>query len=1202
MSGRRPSALGRLSVTAGAAALAAQSELDPLANAQVESAIPDDLKEHPPPESLFSLDKRMEELLMDIRNLMESRGKDWQGTSGRKDRVPGISWVTRLENFKQHRAEWIERIMRVEVPKRWEGIGKVVGSELEGYWNVDVNLTREKLLYILQEFYCLKSTLMAEQNALLLSRWTRFCRTSYDISKYLPMFQRYQEYLQAEYTDAVDRYERLSEAWERRERLIREELAKAEAERIERERRGIIPPRKADKDKNTPGKQSQSEAAPAPAAESDPLYTVADLVVFLRYVITAMAGRKDVEMFLQRARLLAHSDRSAILRDYRAVCTVKPSQGALEVLGILEGVNNYVENPPVKFPRVEDFITEFDLLVAHYMFQTPIAREDGRPFAYEAESVFTTVFLEQSNEATMAPYDLGDSSEWNLRKDNGSDDIKDKHGDKASLAAMAGLFTHQGFKNPDTPRFRRADWLKNMEIFPELEEWQEAQIEFIRQKRDIDFELRYEHDFLMSNDIELVINRLRDASRRTHEANGAPSARPSSGRTQSQDQSDYPRPSVPSQQRDSGPSKPFEWGMKVPDPWDVEVEKDFRVLDAKKQTFGLLLKANDEKRHVEKEITGIPTAENSGSLLPSTAIVDPTVTTLFAPHETLSYLYLRHVRTRQLRATLLSQLNYFRSIEKRIVTAYQLMKRRQLSTDAPDDPDHRGRTPLARAAVVTHMWAQQELFDMPDPNSADATSATGNNDGCDDVQQIIDGKLVIKDAQGVAFIYDAAIDDMKGLEKAMLRIATAYINAAAVGQSTRDLSIDKDTLEREKIYEEEMRFKLSERKTDYNDAHYTFLNPDLDRSQLLLEMYDHEVKFQYAKIELINIYLEVYENTYDPTRITRITQIITDLMHLRPTFDFEGQTYFSRSYTLCTKALQLHAQTVLPMLQHGLEKHRDWVKKYFGRQDPTASRNDDDAEAIPEMNFNHGFKRVVDSPVMAGLPAKEDIERETITMHHAGCIVNMTEFIPTADAIIEVYDTAKAVCSEMSRVVSGLLLHAHMASAKDMPKHRLSRPAVECTVWKGLYATWQTLSTACFQIRQPRTRRLIGQLNADIWMENPLLPDLLLTDVYVPEMTDRALNVHFAAMTPFTDANFNTTGCDIGHRLLKVLVTRDRLMGIWLETEYLRKVYELQFPQMGVNMNAYSGRLNSLRFDLPEMADNTAIEVSNLRTGPRFMC
>lgn len=39
--------------------------------------------------------------------------------------------------------------------------------------------------------------------------------------------------------------------------------------------------------------------------------------------------------------------------------------------------------------------------------------------------------------------------------------------------------------------------------------------------------------------------------------------------------------------------------------------------------------------------------------------------------------------------------------------------------------------------------------------------------------------------------------------------------------------------------------------------------------------------------KLINIYMEIYENTTDKEYCVKIAQIIADIVHLRPHFDFE---------------------------------------------------------------------------------------------------------------------------------------------------------------------------------------------------------------------------------------------------------------------------------------------------------------------------
>ncbi|KAI9090170.1 hypothetical protein DFS34DRAFT_376400 [Phlyctochytrium arcticum] len=311
----------RLTIAAGVAALAAQAELDPLANERIEAEIPDELKEQPPPESLFALDRRMEDLLTDLRALHESRHKDFQNLSGRRDRLAAFQGMSVFEKFKQNRSERLDAVLNIEVPIRPQTAGQAIAEELETGWNLD-HLKHDSLFSHLLNFYRTKSTHLLEQNALLLSRWTRFCRTSYDIGRYYVVFQKYQEWLNSEYVDAVGRYERLIEGWEGQMGKTREQEARMEAERIERERRGILTGSKPAVKRAAKGKtgthaatdgqtgsgptdvideSTQSPFGP-PELGPSPLFDVGDLAVFLRYMQTTLAGRKHIEMFLQRIK------------------------------------------------------------------------------------------------------------------------------------------------------------------------------------------------------------------------------------------------------------------------------------------------------------------------------------------------------------------------------------------------------------------------------------------------------------------------------------------------------------------------------------------------------------------------------------------------------------------------------------------------------------------------------------------------------------------------------------------------------------------------------------------------------------------------------------------------------------------------------------------------------------------------------------
>ena len=51
-------------------------------------------------------------------------------------------------------------------------------KKMETYWNVDAELAPTRLFDILLGFYKDKAARILEENALLLSRWNRFCKSA----------------------------------------------------------------------------------------------------------------------------------------------------------------------------------------------------------------------------------------------------------------------------------------------------------------------------------------------------------------------------------------------------------------------------------------------------------------------------------------------------------------------------------------------------------------------------------------------------------------------------------------------------------------------------------------------------------------------------------------------------------------------------------------------------------------------------------------------------------------------------------------------------------------------------------------------------------------------------------------------------------------------------------------------------------------
>ncbi|KAI8844928.1 hypothetical protein BC829DRAFT_281087 [Chytridium lagenaria] len=308
---------------------------------------------------------------------------------------------------------------------------------------------------------------------------------------------------------------------------------------------------------------------------------------------------------------------------------------------------------------------------------------------------------------------------------------------------------------------------------------------------------------------------------------------------------------------------------------------DRHVLDGKKQHYGQILRTNEENRLIEQELMNVDPSRSSGS----GSILEPTLATIFAEHEVLAYFELRFMRTRELRLILSRQLNFMRSVEKRINVDWKFGKARGFHNFL--DPISQGGVSQTVASLLSSMLSHTKNFNTPESANSGSNATDSKSGACsrlchwsrkhvkknesqEDIRYIKKSKIYITDLKGISLIYDVTLEDMKALDKELLKLATIFINNGLNGREAISLG-----------YMDELRFKMADRKAEIKDI--TFLNPAIDRSQLLLELYDAEVKFQYAKIDAINAFLEIYEHCSDQESRGEVCQIITNLMHYAPT-------------------------------------------------------------------------------------------------------------------------------------------------------------------------------------------------------------------------------------------------------------------------------------------------------------------------------
>ena len=136
-------------------------------------------------------------------------------------------------------------------------------------------------------------------------------------------------------------------------------------------------------------------------------------------------------------------------------------------------------------------------------------------------------------------------------------------------------------------------------------------------------------------------------------------------------------------------------------------------------------------------------------------------------------------------------------------------------------------------------------------------------DEIDELPEYIDKIIKIKNNKGNYIIYDATLNDLKILEEELGKIGTHFIQKQEV------LVVNTDNVP----------------------------NPFIDRSQVILDLYQHEFDFLYSKYEVISELMTIYDNNSEIVMQKSIMQKVIDLMASRPLFDLDFQ-YFTNNYLM----------------------------------------------------------------------------------------------------------------------------------------------------------------------------------------------------------------------------------------------------------------------------------------------------------------
>ena len=152
-------------------------------------------------------------------------------------------------------------------------------------------------------------------------------------------------------------------------------------------------------------------------------------------------------------------------------------------------------------------------------------------------------------------------------------------------------------------------------------------------------------------------------------------------------------------------------------------------------------------------------------------------------------------------------------------------------------------------------------------------------------------EVYVKDDFGIYIIYDCVLQDMKFIENELAKVGSYYLHKS-------EALVDPE-------------------KQEQGVRAYPFK----DRLELLDDILKKESDFQFAKVKLIQVYVECYEHVCDPLEQQKLMQVITDLMSRRPRLNLNAN-YFVDAYDAEIQCLQKQFELVKTLvdLQISLEK------------------------------------------------------------------------------------------------------------------------------------------------------------------------------------------------------------------------------------------------------------------------------------------
>ncbi|XP_068750634.1 uncharacterized protein [Montipora capricornis] len=466
----------------------------------------------------------------------------------------------------------------------------------------------------------------------------------------------------------------------------------------------------------------------------------------------------------------------------------------------------------------------------------------------------------------------------------------------------------------------------------------------------------------------------------------------------------------------------------------------------------------------------------------------------------MSFLLLRHLRLRDLQRSCLGILNYFQSTERTLVIndCGLSLEGGKLKTST-HQVFHGGGI----SGIGSHQYVHNTPADYRVEQSEFMEFSEVENH--DDFFTMEEGRVHIQDQRGYYILYDSALADFKQLETELLLVATHYIE--------KDLDFRLP--------------RISGFQGDRIDLG-AYGHQKVDRFAVLLDLWTNEAAYLENKRQLVDCYLEAYHHVFDPKEKRRLAQVIVNVIHSRPRFDFSAD-YFVKIYRAECVCLRLHANLIKSILDAQVDDEREFVQK--------VSREDNSA--------------------LFGLPHRI-IPQQHIAVNTSRPALNyiyMLEFHPSLGLASRVYEALQNALKVF------IQLHKPKCTGEVISlEHRL---------FEAVQKEWDN--------QEPTGHSFAQQTQKDLFSEVFVEDPIFVCEV-AQSLVNQAAESKKGGRKSVKEKQKILT--DVWSNLLEVVTLRHRLITAAQETDVVTKAYKRRAKEIG--FDEYHAFLRAVSFDFAQ--------------------